>query len=79
MARHTVILRTIAMTLLARASFVSLLLAATALAEEKAAGLPKSSPLMPTGVPIVQTNAAAERIEFAGVSSIGKKDRPDLL
>jgi hypothetical protein len=61
------------MSFSARATFLPLMIAAVAIAEEKPAGLPKTSPFMPVGTPVAAVDGAAERIEFAGVSSIGKK------
>jgi hypothetical protein len=57
----------------ARAALLSLLFAAAATAAEKGLGLPKNSPFMPAGTAAAPAEAASERIEFAGVSSVGKK------
>lgn len=46
-------------------------------ADEKGTPLPKRSPFMPAGGAAVATAAASETVEFAGVSSVGK--RVDLI
>jgi hypothetical protein len=61
------------MTFIARIAFVPLLFAAASHAEEKTTALPRISPFGAPGVPAVAADAATERIEFAGVSAVGKK------
>jgi hypothetical protein len=60
------------MSFSARIAFVSVLFAAVAHADEKVPALPKNSPFGAPGAPVA-TEAAAERIELAGVSAVGKK------
>lgn len=57
---------------IARAAGVSLFLASLATAADSGAGLPKNSPFMPAAA---ESSAAqpTDRIEFAGVSAVGKK------
>ena len=50
-----------------------LLIAAAIAAEEKTGGLPKDSPFKLRGGPAATASGPNETIEFAGVSSIGKK------
>lgn len=57
----------------ARIALFPLFLAAVATAADSAAGLPKKSPFELRGGAAAPTAAANETIEFAGVSSIGKK------
>lgn len=60
----------------ARAALFPVLLvavASSATAAEKGMGLPKNSPFMPATTAAAPMEAAHERIEFSGVSSVGKK------
>ena len=57
----------------ARFAVLPLCLAATLTAADTAAGLPKESPFKLRGGPAAPVATANETIEFAGVSSIGKK------
>src|SRR6185436_20565272 len=61
------------MTFIARIAFVPLLFAVALHAAEKTTALPKSSPFGAPGAPPVAAADATERIEFAGVSAVGKK------
>src|SRR5690349_14839097 len=54
-----------------------LLVAAAIAAEEKTNGLPKNSPFTLRGGPAAPASGPGETIEFAGVSSVGK--RTDLI
>lgn len=62
---------------LARISLLPFLAAAVLAAAEKPAGLPRSSPFLPAGTPGAPAEAASESIEFAGISTVGK--RTDLI
>src|SRR5689334_5784293 len=61
------------MTSFARAVFFPCVLVTAAVAAETPANLPKTSPFQERGNPAVPVVGANETIEFAGVSSIGKK------
>jgi hypothetical protein len=58
---------------LARIALLPLLLAAALHAQEKVTALPKNSPFGAPGAPVATADGAVERIEFAGVSAVGKK------
>jgi hypothetical protein len=60
------------MKFLPRATLLPLLFVTAGSAAEKT-GLPKNSPFAPVGVAAAPVETANERIEFAGVSSVGKK------
>jgi hypothetical protein len=55
------------------ALFPVIFAASSVMAAEKSSGLPKNSPFMPVAANAAPTETANERIEFAGVSTIGKK------
>lgn len=61
----------------ARIALFPLLVAAAIAAEEKGSGLAKETPFKLRGGPSASTAAVNETIEFAGVSSVGK--RTDLI
>jgi hypothetical protein len=61
------------MYFIARIALCPLVFAAGVSAADSAAGLPKKSPFELRGGPAAPTAATNETIEFAGVSSIGKK------
>jgi hypothetical protein len=63
---------------LVRIAFLPFLVfAGVASAAEKPLGLPRASPFVPAGTAGATVEAAAESIEFAGVSTVGK--RTDLI
>lgn len=62
---------------LARLAFLPLLTAVLAAAAEKSSGLPRTSPFVPAGTAGAAVEAASETIEFAGITTVGK--RTDLI
>jgi hypothetical protein len=62
---------------LARLVFLPLLTVALASAAEQPSGLPRTSPFVPAGTAGAAVEAASETIEFAGVTTVGK--RTDLI
>lgn len=56
-----------------RAALLPLLLAGAAAAADPGMGLPKNSPFVPANVAPAPAEGSGERLELAGVSSIGKK------
>jgi len=62
---------------LARLAFLPLLTVALASAAEQSSGLPRTSPFVPAGTAGAAVEAASETIEFAGVTTVGK--RTDLI
>jgi hypothetical protein len=62
---------------LARFASLPLLSVALALAAEQPSGLPRTSPFVPAGTAGAGVEASSETIEFAGVTTVGK--RTDLI
>lgn len=62
---------------LARFALLPLLVAALASAAEQSSGLPRTSPFVPAGAAGAAVAAASETIEFAGVTTVGR--RTDLI
>jgi hypothetical protein len=61
------------MKFFARAALLSLVFTALACAAERMTGLSKNSPFMPVASAAASQDTANERIEFAGISSVGNK------
>lgn len=62
---------------LARLAFLPFLAAILASAAEQPSGLPRTSPFVPAGTAGAAVEASSETIEFAGVTTVGK--RTDLI